>query len=331
MRTVLALAGVASLGWLVAGQVGRLPSSDNVGAWRASAEEASGPAIRLVGTLMPPEPVVVAVAAAAEVPEHASAPQVLEPEASALVELAVEKAPQRTNPVALVSLDANTSRFPSRPSDPIGYALVLPASSKLDHPVSETRWWERDGAADVTGDLMHLRSKWPNAVAALAPSELPSSPSSASVPAAPPAQSAEVPAAPAEVAAEPTPQVASAEVPSTPAAAETRGLPSQPADTETAARPSTAPATTTPATTASVETAPPMPPVRTGTVRPAPRNVVRAAPAAGTAANGKPRLPPPPSRRLAAATPVTTVAEGSALICPTADCGQRLILLGVGF
>ncbi len=317
MRVFLALAAVVSLGWFVAGQVRQLPSGTTV-ASNETVGSAPRLAVKLVGEFMPPAPALAAVAEAEPTPQPVLA------EAPAVVE--VER-PQRTNPVALVSLDPQTSRFPSRPSDPIGvYALVLPAPMASNRGENESRWWERDGARDLTGDVNQLRSIWP-ALASLAPAELPSSPSSATNPAVaaaavPPAPviAAPVLAAPATTAE--SMQIAAAERPVAPVEAETRGLPAKPAEEVPAVTGSTAPPPTTTAAAAATES-PAIAPAR-----PTQRSAARA-----NASRAQQQNLPPPPRRLAAATPqnATVTDDRPTLACASVDCGPRLLLLGVGF
>jgi hypothetical protein len=288
MRVLLALAGVVLLGYLVADRVHQLPGHPIAGVSQSVAVAAPVPV-----------PAVAALPTAATPPAEPQAPAQAAPNAE-----------PRMHPVALVSLDPEAVRFPAKPSDPVSeFALVLPAPVGGAGVASESRWWQRDGGRDWTGDLTHLRLAWPGAgalSAAAAPADLPSSPASVG----------SIPASPAAVAAAPAgTEAAAARVASVEAPAD-RGLPESPATTATPA----APAAAVPAIDA-----PPMPVARGET---SPRS-------AKGAARARAPLPPPPTRRLASAAPEPDIssAEGGrpSLVCSSSACGPRLLLLGVGF
>jgi hypothetical protein len=214
---------------------------------------------------------------------------------------------QRVHPVALLPLDADRSRYPASPSDPIGeFALVLPAPVEKTGPSAESSVESRSRvnqpATDLTNDLTHLRLNWPQTGSALAmaPAEQPSPPSAAGAGAATPANPA------VEPTRDPS-RVTAVEPPAAPIEPSLRGLPDNPVENATP---------------------PGVPDARARSAsrgEPAPRNATRS----GTRTARTQQLPPPP-RRLASAYAPSGPGMPS-LVCNSPICGPRLLLLGVGF
>jgi hypothetical protein len=295
MRVLLVLVGVLVLGYWVADRVRQLPGGNAVALKSAVAAVPSRPVIPVAAVQTQPEP------EKRPEPVRAAAP--------------TPPAETHSHPVALVSLDPTTARFPAKPSDPIGeFALVLPASTEAGATELESHWWKQDGSKDLTGNVTQLRSAWPHAGSALAyagSGDLPSSPSAVGSPAtgaehaaAPVARHSAAPAQP------PASRVAAVETPADEPA--TRSIEETPADQ--------APAATAPAASPSA-------------VRPMPVPRGAAAPKHPPRAANRQLLPPPPGR-LASAAPAASsyAADGRpALACTTGACGPKLLLLGVGF
>jgi hypothetical protein len=283
MRVLLVLAGVLLLGYFVADRVRQLPGHVD--------------AIASANAIIA-KPVLAAVAPAEAVPGRAVG----------LIPAGTEAQQQRPHmhPVALVSLDAATARFPAKPADPIGqFALVLPAPiPESTDTTIDARWWSRDHGQDLTGDVIGLRLAWPHPDSAFASAtdDLPSSPASVGAPTTEAAA-----AQPAEQAA----HVAAVEAPVRSIEADAPGAAQRPAIPPTALLPNS----TAPLPAARGETLP----------RPRPKGMGRAK---------QPVAPAPPRRLASAASDEARSVPNTvrpSLICTSSACGPRLLLLGVGF
>ncbi|MBN8919474.1 MAG: hypothetical protein J0H62_01970 [Rhizobiales bacterium] len=302
MRILVVLLGVMALAYFVADRVRSLPDGAvvKITAPGANKPAPAGPALSDTAAAPAAAPATADAAPADRPAEKAAAGEPADgasPQAAA-GETPADALPPRSNPVALVPLDAERNRFPAKPSDPVsGYALVMPAPATG----AKSGNGQPDAATDKTRDVTQLRMTWPQ-------QGVPDASASAPAPASAPVEHVAVNEPAAEPAPARRPQVAPA-MPRPAALASREPVKRQPVARQAGPRARSA-----------VEA----PAVRRAATRAAARAEGRMTARAATVARAS---SPPAARRYASATP-----DRPGHVCAGAGCGPRLpLLVGVGF